>query len=326
MNRRDTILALLALSTAPQMGRAQQAGKVARVGWLGWTGGPGASASPLTLEAFRAGMRERGWIEGKNLSIETRIGTQVEARSFATELLRLKVDLIVAQGPMIFGARGVDGTLPMVFSINGDPVEAKLVTSLARSGGNLTGITALSEELAEKRIELLKEAVPGIVRVAAIANQAHPGVQIEMRQSQAAAKRLGMKLQWIPVYSVADFEAAFAAIGREGAQAIVAIPDNLINDRAKSIAEFAAIRRIPTVSGWAEFAEAGNLMSYGPELQGFFRHIAVYADKLLRGAKPADLPVEQPTKFALVVNLRSAKALGMKVPQSILLRADRVIE
>jgi len=214
----------------------------------------------------------------------------------------------------------------MVFNINGDPVEAKLVASLARPGGNLTGITALSEELAGKRLELLKEAVPGVVRVAAIANQAHPGVQTELRESQAAAKRLGVKLQWLPVYSVADFDAAFAAVEREGAQALVAIPDNLINDRAKIIAEFAANRRIPTVSGWAEFSEAGNLMSYGPELRGFFRQIAVYADKLLRGARPADLPVEQPTKFELTVNLKTAKALGITIPQSVLIRTDRVIE
>lgn len=326
MNRRDTVLALLALSAAPRMTQAQQSGKVARVGWLGWIGGPGASANPVPLEAFRTGMHERGWIEGKNLFIEARVGTQREARNFATDLLRLKVDLIVAQGPMIFGARSAEGTVPMVFNINGDPVEAKLVASLARPGGNLTGITALSEELAGKRLELLKEAVPGVVRVAAIANQAHPGVQTELRESQAAAKRLGVKLQWLPVYSVADFDAAFAAVEREGAQALVAIPDNLINDRAKIIAEFAANRRIPTVSGWAEFSEAGNLMSYGPELRGFFRQIAVYADKLLRGARPADLPVEQPTKFELTVNLKTAKALGITIPQSVLIRTDRVIE
>jgi putative ABC transport system substrate-binding protein len=274
---------------------------------------------------LRSGLRERGWIEGKNLVIEAPSGGRAPGDRTA-EFVRQKVDLIVAQGGSVFGARAAAGAIPMVFGINGDPVEAGLVASLSHPGGNLTGITALSAELAGKRLELLKEAVPGIARVAVIANMVHPGVQIELRESQRAAQRLGLTLQWVLVYAVGDFDAAFDAIVREGAQALVAIPDALINRQAKSIAEFSAMRRIPAVSGWAEFAEAGNLMSYGPNLRGFYRHMAVYADKLLRGARPADLPVEQPTAFAFVINLKTAKALGLTIPPSVLLRADQLIE
>lgn len=283
------------------------------------------SPSSVPLEAFRSGLVDRGWQEGKNVVIEIRAGDGSRARDLATELLRSGVDVIVAVGPMVFGARAVASDIPIVFSINGDPVEAKLVASLSRPGANVTGITALSAELAGKRIELLKEIVPRVVRVAAIANQSHPGVKTEYNASQAAAQSLGLTLQWFPVYSAGDFDATFDAIVRDGAGAVVAIPDNLINQQAALIAEFAARRRLPTVSGWAEFAEAGNLMSYGPNLRAYHRHVAAYVDKLLKGARPADLPVEQPTQFELVVNLKTARALGLSVPQSVLLRADRAI-
>jgi putative ABC transport system substrate-binding protein len=280
----------------------------------------------VPLDAFRSSLLERGWQEGKNLIIEVRSGDGNQARDLTAELLRSDVDLIVAQGPMVFGARAVAGVIPIVFGINGDPVEAKLITSLARPGANLTGLTALSTELSGKRLELLKETVPHVVRVAAIANQAHPGVQTEYKASHDAAQQLGLTLQWFPVYSAGDFDTAFDAIVRARAEAIVAIPDTLINQQAKFIANFAARRRISTISGWAEFTEAGNLMSYGPNLRGFYRHVAVYVDKLLRGARPADLPVEQPTEFEFVVNLKAAKTLGLSVPQSVLLRANRTIK
>ncbi|MGH6892920.1 MAG: ABC transporter substrate-binding protein, partial [Dongiaceae bacterium] len=263
---------------------------------------------------------------GENLLIETRSGAPANAGELAAELLRSNVEIIVAPGGMVFGARKVAGETPLVFGINGDPVQAKLVASYSRPGGNLTGITALSDVLSGKRLELLREAAPGTTQFAALANQGHPGVEVEFEATQTAARRLGISVKWLPVYKVADFDAAFDAIAREGSGALVAIPDALINNQAKAVAEFAVSRRIPTMSGWAEFVEAGNLLSYGPSLRGWYRHMSVYADKLLRGAKPADLPVEQPTVFEFVVNLRTAKALGLKVPQSILLRADRVIE
>lgn len=325
LGRRRLLAAACAIVVVPLASRAQRAGTVRRLGWLGWTGGAGVAPSLAALEAFRSGMAERGWQEGKNLAIETRAGDGVQARSLTAELLQSGIDVIVAMGPMVFGARAAAGAVPVVFSINGDPVEAKLVASLARPGGNLTGVTALSAELAGKRLELLKEVAPRTVRIAAIANQAHPGVQTERDATQAAALKLGVALQWFPVYSAADFPKTFEAIARDGATAIVAIPDNLINQRARDIAGFAAGRRLPAVSGWAEFAEAGNLLSYGPNLRAYYRRLAVYADKLLGGAHPADLPVEQPTEFELVVNLKAAKSLGLHVPQSVLLRADRTI-
>lgn len=326
LRRRKLLAAACGLLAVPLVSTAQKAGKTARVGWLGWIGGAGISPSLVPLEAFRSSLLERGWQEGKNLIIEARAGDGNRARDLTAELLRSDVDVIVAQGPMVFGARAVAGAMPIVFGINGDPVEAKLIASLARPGANLTGLTALSTELAGKRLELLKETVPRVVRVAAIANQAHPGVQTEFKASQAGAQQLGLTLQWFPVYSARDFDTAFDAIVRARAEAIVAIPDNLINQQAKFIADFAARQRISTISGWAEFTEAGNLMSYGPNLRGFYRHIAVYVDKLLRGARPADLPVEQPTEFEFVVNLKAAKTLGLSVPQSVLLRANRTIK
>ena len=324
VKRRKLLALACGLVMVPFASKAQRVKNVARIGWLGWTGGS-ATAASAPLEAFRLGLADRGWKEGKNLVIEIRNGDGSVARALATELLRLDVDILVAQGPMVFGARGVTGAVPLVFNINGDPVEAQLVASLSRPGGTVTGVTALSAELAGKRLEFLKETDPRITRVAAIANQSHPGVQTELRASQAAAQRLGLTLQWFPVYSAGDFVPAFDTIARGGVDAVVAIPDNLINHQAKAIAQFAARRRLPSISGWAEFAEAGNLMSYGPNLDAYYRHVASYVDKLLKGAQPADLPVEQPTVFELVVNLKAARTLGLHVPQSVLLRADRTI-
>lgn len=324
--RRRLLAAACGLLTVPLVSTAQKAGKTARVGWLGWTGGGGWSDSEGALEAFRSGLLDRGWQEGKNLIIDIRAGEFDRAPDLAKELLQSDVDVIVAQAGMLFRMRAVAGAIPIVFSISGDPVEAKLVASLSRPGGNLTGITTLSTELSGKRLQLLKETLPRLARVAAIANQSHPGVQAEYKAGQVAAQQLGLTLQWYPLYSVRDFDTAFDAIVRDGAEAIVAIPDTLVNQQAKLIADFAARRRMPAISCWAEFAEVGNLMSYGPTRRGFYRHVAVYVDKILRGARPADLPVEQPTVFEFVVNLKTAKTLGLSVPQSVLLRADRVIE
>jgi putative ABC transport system substrate-binding protein len=271
-------------------------------------------------------MQERGWMEGQNLTIDIRWGDRDRARDLAAELIRLKVDVIVTQGPMVFGARAETRSIPVVFGFSGDPVEAKLVTSIARPGGNLTGITFLSLELAGKRLELLQEVLPQLSRVAILANQEHPGEPAELRESEAAARRLGLKVQYVPVRTAGDFEGAFSRIERDGAEAIVAFPDVLIMSQAKTIAEFATKRRIPAISGWAGFAAAGNLMTYGPNLDESYRIIAGYADRILRGAKPADLPVEQPTKYQFVLNLKAARALGLTIPPSVLARADEVIE
>ena len=323
--RRDLLAALCGVTLVPVMPSARSQGKIARVAWLGWTGGPGAAASAVPLEALRTGLAERGWQEGRNLILEVRSGDSSAARELTLELVARKVDVIVAQGPMVFGARVNAGTTPIVFNINGDPVEANLVSSLSRPGANLTGVTALSEELSGKRLQLLKEAAPRITRVAAIANQSHPGVQTEYKATLAAAQQLGLSVKWHSVYAVPDFDKVFDVIASEGADALIAIPDNLINRQARSIANFAVKQRLPTISGWAEFAEAGNLLSYGPNQRNYFRQVALHTDKLLRGTRPADLPVEQPTVFEMVVNLGAARALSIVVPQSLMLRADRTI-
>ena len=216
LERRRILIAAGGLALLPSAARSQRTGKVARIGWLSTVGD---ALSPVPFESFRSGLRERGWVEGDNLLIETRTGVPGKAGELAAELVRANVELIVAPGAMLFGARGAVGATPMVFSINGDPAKAKIVASLARPGGNLTGITAMSEELSGKRLELLKEAVPAATRMAAIANQGHPGVGIEFEATQAAARRLGLSLKWFPVYSASDFGAAYDAIAGEGAQA-----------------------------------------------------------------------------------------------------------
>jgi putative ABC transport system substrate-binding protein len=324
-DRRHLLAAAACLAVVPSASRAQRSRRPVRVGWIGWTGGAGAVSSPLPLEAFRSGLAEQGWREGSSLILEASAGDGPAAREMAMQMLRSGVDVIVAQGPMVFGARAVAGTVPIVFNINGDPIEAGLVTSLSRPDGNLTGVTALSGELAGKRLELIKETVPSLVRVAVLANQSHPGVDTERRALQEAAQKLGLTLAWFPVYGAADFGPAFEAIVRDRSEAVVAVPDNLINQQSRRIAEFAARRHLPTISGWAEFAEAGNLMSYGPNLSAYYRRVAFYVDRLLKGAKPAELPIEQPSEFELVVNLGVAATLRVAVPQSVLLRAHRTL-
>jgi len=307
----------------PRAGIAQR--KLAKLGWLGWVGGR-PSPDSVPFESFRAGLRELGWHEGSNLVIESRSGDRANSAALARQLMETGVNVIVAQGPMVFGARGAVGSLPLLFSINGDPVGAKLVTTLARPGGMLTGVTALSAELSAKRLEFLRELVPHATRVAAIANQAHAGVEVEFEATQAGARRLGLSVKWFPVYSAREFDRAFEAMAAEGVQAVIAVPDTLINLQAGAIAQFAARRRVPAISGWAEFAEAGNVLSYGPSLQGFYRHVAVYADKVLKGASPGELPVEQPKDLELVINAAAAKATGIGIPQTLSLRASRVIQ
>jgi putative ABC transport system substrate-binding protein len=226
---------------------------------------------------------------------------------------------------MVLGARTVDSSVPIVFGFSGDPVEAGLVASFARPGGRLTGIAMQSLELVGKRLEVLKELMPRLARVAILANPAHPGEQLELRASRVAADRLGLALQYLPVTSTRDFETAFAALRQERVEAIVAFPDALVMSQAKTIAAFARQHRVPAVSGWSEFAEEGNLLTYGPNLRTTWKQAAGVVDRLLRGARPADLPVDQPSSFELVINLRTADALGLKIPAAVALRADRVV-
>jgi ABC-type uncharacterized transport system substrate-binding protein len=322
--RRQFVLAAGALLAAPVVGA--QAKRVARVGWLGITDAAAPTSPSIPLEGLRAGLRQLGWVEGDNLQIEIRSGNFGNAKDLTADLVQAKVEVIVAQGGMIFRAHPFAGTTPIVFQINGDPVEAKLVASYARPGGNLTGVTNLSAELSAKRVELLKQALPQAARIAAIANQGHPGAHVEHEATHAAAKQLGLAVTWHPVFAPQDFAAALDAIARDGAQGLIAVPDNLILNQAKTISNFSLVRNIPAISGFAEFAAAGNLMSYGPALRDNYAKMATYVDKLLKGAKAADLPVENPTRFELIVNLDTAKRLNLRLPQSLLLRAERTIE
>jgi len=328
MNRRTFVLTLgSGLVGAPGPARAQGR-KVARVGWVGaWYSRSGAATF---LDAFRQGMRDRGYIDGQNLTIDARWMESVspdEAASITAELVRSKVDVLVAQGASIFGVKAAAGSVPVLFGYSGDPVAAKLVASLARPGGNLTGVTFLTLELAGKRVELLKEAAPRVSRLAILFNPLHIGEEEAVRESQTATQRLGLPLQPFAVHSVAEVTAALDTMVRGRINGVVALPNALIMLQRNAIAEFAVRHRVPTISGWEDFAIVdGNLMTYGPNLQEAWRYLATLVDKVLKGAKPGDLPVEQPTTYQLIINLKTAKVLGLTIPQSLMLRADRLIE
>ena len=303
---------------------AQTPPKVARVGWISEH-----SANPAVgdhLAWLRAGLRERGWVEGRNLLLEARWGERDNAQQLTAELVRAKVDVLVSHGRMAFGVAAASGAVPLVFLIAGDPVDAKLVASLARPDANRTGVTLLGYELIAKRLEFLKEAVPGVRHVAFLINMRHPGAQTELQEARAAAARLGLTLQHVPVAALADMEGAYEAITRERADAVMTSIDSLMTSQARNIAEFSSRRRVPVISGWAEFALAGNLMTYGPSFKGSYAYLATYVDKILRGAKAADLPVELPPKLELVINLRTAKALGINLPTTLRARADELID
>ncbi len=321
--RRSLLGAAAALLAVP--GAIAQAPRPVRIGWLGWVGAAGSSAWPLALEAFRAELSDRGWSAGRDLELVVRDGDRAQSAALASELVAQNVQLIATMGPMIFGARTVAGSRPVVFSINGDPVEAGLVGSLARPGGTITGVTALSAELAGKRLELLCEVMRSGRRVAVLANETHPGVGTDRDATHAAARRLGASIDWYPLKQAADVAPALAAIGRAGADGLLAIPDTLVNQHASTIAAFATARRLPTISGWSEFVEAGNLMSYGPEPRGYFRQMAGMTDRLLRGARASELAVEQPRDIEFVVNSGTARSMGLELPPALLLRVDRRI-
>jgi len=327
MDRRRFVIALSAcLVAAPGSARAQ-ARKAARIGWVGAWYSPSAAAS--LFDAFREGMRELGYVEGQNLTIDARWmegNTTEEAGRLTAELIRSKVDVLVAQGQAVSGVKAAAGSTPVVFGFSGDPVAAKLVTSIARPGGNLTGMTLFAVELAGKRVELLKEAAPSISRVAVLTNPLHAGEDQELHESELAAQRMRLMVRQFPVRTVPEVNAALEAMARDHVNAVVALSNLLIMRQGNVIADFAAKQRIPTISGWEDFAVDGNLMSYGPSVRQAWRRAASYVDKVLKGTKPADLPVEQPTTFQLVINLKTAKAIGLTIPSSVLNRADRIIQ
>ena len=305
----------------------QQAGKVPRIGFLGLTS---PSDRPSLLDAFRQGLRELGWVEGQNIVIDYRYaeGQVDRLPDLAAELGRLKVDLIVSEGTQgVTAARNATETIPIVMITVRDPVGTGLIASLARPGGNVTGMSGSAGlEIVAKQLELLKETVPKTRRVAILSNPANAYHQLAIRELNVAARSLGVQLQLLEARGPNEFDGAFAAMAQERVGALLVVADSLFLLHRTRLADLAARSRLPAAYGSTEKVEAGGLMSYGPSLRDFYRRAAAYVDKILKGAKPADLPVEQPTKFELVINLRSAKALGLTIPQSLLQRADEVIQ
>jgi putative ABC transport system substrate-binding protein len=326
MKRREFITLLGgAAATWPLVARAQQPGAKPIIGYLGATS---PSAESRRIAAFMQRLRELGWIEGRNVAIEHRWGGGRSERfaELAADFVQLKVDVIVTYGtPAVVAAKQATSAIPIVFAVAGDPVGSNLVTSLARPGGNVTGLSLQKVELADKRLELLREVVPGLRRLAIMANVGSPTAALEMREVQATARNLGHEVATFEVRRAEDIAPIFEALkGR--ADEFYVCGDSLLDTNRTRIITLATSMRLPTMSDFPEYVEAGGLMSYGPNFPDMFRRAAGYVDKILRGAKPGDLPVEQPTKFDLVINLTTAKALGLAVQESFLLRADEVIE
>src|SRR5215471_6036270 len=320
------ILVAVILLTVAVVTEAQQRSEPVRIGWI--SNDRGVGTAPM-FAAFREGMRERGYLEGRDVIIEPRWGEGSNERldQLAVELVKSNPRLIVTQGgPATYTVVRAGATMPIVFAFSGDPVDGKLVDSFAHPGRNLTGVSLLSLDLVGKRMELIKEALPSLKRIAVLANPEHPGEQGELRASQAAAKQLGLALEYFQLPVSANLDDILPAVTKSRSNAIVVFPDAYMMRLSERIAQFAVRQRIPAISGWAQFAEGGNLMTYGPNLQDSYRRLAYYVDRILKGSKPADLPVQQPTKFELVINLKTAKQIGLTIPPSVLYRADKVIK
>jgi len=327
VDRRRFIRAVtLSLLAAPLAAEAQQAGKVRRIGYLGH--GPAASDDPY-FEAFRQGLRELGWVEGQNIAIEVRFskGKTDQLPTLAAELVGLKVDLIYASTtPAALAAKQATTTIPIVIGFVADPVGIGIVASLARPGGNITGWTHQGLELRAKYLDLLREAVPEAIRFGVLWNPANQIHRPSLKIIEAAAQGLKVELHPVGVQDPKDLESTFSALVRKRAQALVVFPDGMFIAQTPLIVSLAARSRLPTMYGLRGYAEAGGLMAYGINSSDMPRRGAYFVDRILKGAKPADLPVEQPTKFELVINLKTAKALGLTIPQSLLLRADEIIQ
>lgn len=299
---------------------AQQVGKVNRIGFLR-VGPP-----PTTwIEGFRQGLRELGYLEGQNITIEYGLArSAAQVPDVAAELVRLKVDVLVASGtPSVLPARNATSTIPVVFVAAIDPVATGVTASLARPGGNLTGVTAMHADLTGKRLELLKELLPKLSRIAVLVRD-HPGHAQYVQEAELAARTLGAQLQVLAVRDPRDFEGAFSAA--RGASALLQVDDAMFTAHRTQLAELALKNRLPTMYGFSDMVEAGGLMAYGPHYEDLYRRAATYVDKILKGRKPADLPVEQPIKFELVISLKTAKQIGLTIPPNLLYRADKVIK
>ena len=324
--RRQFLLAAGVLLATPIRVGAQQRVKFARIGFLG----AGSAADWANhLEAFRAGLRELGYVEGKNIVIEYRWadGKHERLSRMVADFAQLKVDVIVAPGaPTIQAAQQATSTIPIVMAATGDPVGAGFVASLARPGGNITGLSNAAGDVSVKYLELLHVAVPKLSRVAVLVNPDHPHHPSFLRNVQSGANTAGVTVTPLQARTANQIDVAFGAMARERAGALIVLPDPFFRAQARRIAEFAVKDRLPTMFWTRELVEAGGLMSYGQNTVEHFRRAATYVDKILKGAKPGDLPVEQPTKIELVINRRTAKALGLTIPQELLLRATEIIE
>lgn len=326
MNRRRAVILAIGSSLVawPLAGRAQRSEKVHRIGAI-WAG----SATSVTVGAFKQGLRDLGYVEGRNIVVEERSAAGELGRfsELAAELLRLKVEvLVVTSTRAAQAASKLTSTVPIVVTTSGDLVGTGLAVSLGRPGRNVTGLSTLSPELSAKRLELLKEIVPGLKRVAILWNPDGPAPALAFKETQAASRLLALEIQSLEVRAPGDFERAFGALGRERAQGMLVIPDPMIGGNVAPIVKLAAERRVPAIFPNKEFVDAGGLIAYGPNYIEMYRRSAHYVDRILKGAKPSDLPIEQPTRFELQINLRTAKSLGLSIPISLRSRADGVIE
>ncbi len=320
------VVLALGLLAAPLPAHAQQPARVPRIGFLSPFS---PSENPLWRQAFRQGLRDLGYMEGQDIAIEYRYaeGRPERLPDLAAELVRLKVDIIVAEStPASLAAKQATATIPIVMTIVADPMATGLVSSLARPGGNITGMSLQFPELAAKRLQLLQEVVPKVSRVAVLWNPDNAYIALVMKETEAAARVLGVRLESLEVRAPDDFERAFQVATRRRAGALLVLDDFLTVLHHTRIAALAVKSRLPSMAGVTEFAKAGGLMVYGANLPDISRRAATYVVKILKGAKPADLPIEQPTKFELVINLKTAKALGLTIPQSVQIRADEVIQ
>jgi len=317
------LIVFLSILVVPHAAKAQPAGRTYRVGWL--------HPVPLPsewMEGFRRGLREFGYVEGKDLVIESRWDVGFDRLpAMAAELVQLKADLMLAGNTAALRAlKGATRTIPIVMLGTGDPVATGLVTNLARPGGNITGLSGMYPQLSGKRLELLKEVVPKLTRITMLSNPANPSVVLALQETQAAARTLGLTLDSLDVRQASDLGPALSTIAKRRPDALVLPAETTIHEQRARIAEFAVQHRLPSISAWREFAEAGGLMVYGVNIPDVFRRAVGYIDKILKGAKPGDLPIEQPTKFELVINLKTARAIGLTIPPVVLARADEVIQ
>ena len=319
----SSILVAAVLLTVAVVADAQQPTKIPRIGYLS-----GTPTNPRR-EAFRQGLRELGYVEGKNILIEWRSaeGKFNRLPELAAELVRLKVDVIVTGGPNATRpAKEATATIPIVMAFDTDPVGNGFVASLGRPGGNITGLSTLAPEISGKQLELLKEIVPKLSRLAVLGNSTLPGNAQALKEVELAAGAFGVKLQYLDVRGPKDIETMFRAASEARADAVLVLGSSVLVSRQTQVADLAAKNRLPAIYPQSDYMDAGGLMFYGVSITEMYRHAAIYVDKILKGAKPADLPVEQPTKFEFIINLKAAKQIGLKIPPNVLVRADKVIK